>query len=258
MIKDVPRVIEEITDGLKKFTDVAVLGMSGGADSTLVAILCKLALGPKNVRALYMPYHFPYDQVEDLSPRTANHIEVPIQTISIQGIVNAFGMSNLLISRDKVVQGNIQARVRMILLYAKSNTIGVNDGIRARVIGTGNHSEGFIGYDTKGGDGLCDIFPLGSLFKSEIYQLLDHFRDEGVITEDMIDRVPSAGLWKGQTDEGELGHSYDAIELAIRSLIQGPQEGVSKETLEFVQDRFKKHSHKLALPKIINLRMFCE
>ena len=173
-------------------------------------------------------------------------------------LFRSFGMSNLLISQQKVVQGNIQARVRMILLYAKSNTIGVNDGIRARVIGTGNHSEGFIGYDTKGGDGLCDIFPLGSLFKSEIYQLLDHFRDEGVITEDMIDRVPSAGLWKGQTDEGELGHSYDAIELAIRSLIQGPQEGVSKETLEFVQDRFKKHSHKLAPPKIINLRMFCE
>lgn len=260
MVKDIPRVIEEITDRLKEFTDVAVLGMSGGSDSTLVAILCKEALGSENVRALYMPYQFSPERVGFHGGSfIAKHIGLQIQIVPIYGIVNSVVLSSLSISEDKVVQGNIQARVRMMLLYALSNTIGIQGGIQARVIGTGNHSEGFIGYDTKGGDGLCDIFPIGSLFKSEIYQLLDHFRDEGVITEAMINRVPSAGLWEGQTDEEELGHSYDAIELAIRSIGKDqPEPGVSRSTLDFVEDRFRKNRHKFSLPNLIHLRTFCE
>jgi NAD+ synthase len=110
-------------------------------------------------------------------------------------------------------------------------------------VGTGNKSEDYIGYDTKGGDALADVFPIGELFKSEVFQLLDYYRDRGVITEDMIDREPSAGLWEGQKDTDELEYTYDEMEPAILRAEHGELDH-SLAVDEYVWNRHLENKHK--------------
>jgi NAD+ synthase len=124
-------------------------------------------------------------------------------------------------------------------------------------MGTGNLSEDFIGYDTKGGDALADIFPIGQLFKSEVYKVLEYFRDNGKITEAMINRVPSAGLWENQTDEAELGCSYDAMEPAVRFILKNYStidESSLSDMQRFVWKRHLANKHKHEAPYVVTLR----
>ena len=152
----------------------------------------------------------------------------------------------------------------MCTLYTVAHHLGDKLGKRVRVIGTGNLSEDFIGYDTKGGDALCDIFPIGQLFKSEVYQLLDFFRDMGVIDEEHIDRIPSAGLWNGQTDEQELGHTYNTMEPIVKRFLEHakvqPLHTVEPtcDVSKFVLQRHLANKHKHEAPPVIELRQFCE
>ena len=110
--------------------------------------------------------------------------------------------------------------------------------------------------DTEGGDALADLFPIGDLFKSEVYQLLDYFVKEGMITEDLIDRVPSAGLWEGQTDEQELGYTYNEMEPAIIEIKKGGEIGQlsHSKVFHFVEDRHRKNKHKHEAPAVFALR----
>lgn len=166
-----------------------------------------------------------------------------------------------------VNKGNARSRARMTLLYGISHHLSNKLGKRVRVIGTGNLSEDFIGYDTKGGDALADLFPIGQLLKSEVYELLEFFRDQGVIEEDHIDRVPSAGLWDGQTDEQELGHSYASMEPIVKRLSGFDEhyleseigrlmldKNVDKELALFIVDRYVKNSHKHKAPPVTEVR----
>lgn len=161
------------------------------------------------------------------------------ETINIWGL--ATGFTNKLLDNDNrylsdLQRGNIRSRCRMVLLYGKCGQLSeANPGQRCRVVGTGNLSEDYIGFDTKGGDALCDYFPIGGLYKQEVYDLLDHFKAAGVITEDMIDRIPSAGLWEGQTDEGELGHSYNDMAPAVKLLSGWQIAHTDDEVSELVQ-----------------------
>ena len=147
-------------------------------------------------------------------------------------------------------QGNTRSRVRMAYLYGVAHHCG------GRVIGTGNLSEDFIGYDTKGGDALADYFPIGDLFKSEVYQLLDYYIAKGTITEDLVDRVPSAGLWEGQTDEGELGYTYNQMEPAIKEVMKDKVINATTHSpiFMFVKDRHLANKHKHEASKVIRLR----
>jgi NAD+ synthase len=150
----------------------------------------------------------------------------------------------------------------MCVLYGIAHDLAAQlPGRRVRVIGTGNLSEDFIGYDTKGGDALADLFPIGELFKSEVYQLLEHFRDLGTIGEENINRVPSAGLEAGQTDAGDLGYGYDEMEDAVRFCLANcddmPADGLDKIT-QFVWERHRRHSHKHEAPPVLSLRSLCD
>jgi NAD+ synthetase len=153
----------------------------------------------------------------------------------------------------------------MNVLYSICGELGARTKKRARVMGTGHLSEDLIGYDTKGGDALADLFILSDLVKSEVYQLAEHYQ----VPRSIIDAEPSAGLYEGQTDFGELGFTYAELEpatLALFSLIQTGKkpEQISTEDsvfkaleprhVQFVVGRYKIHFHKHQAPATVPLR----
>lgn len=258
MIGQPRKLVQYITSEISQFTDLAVVAMSGGADSTLVAILCTLALGPSSVYSLHLPMNQADDQTfNHRSWRTAERLGINKLRLPITEPVDALthllsqGCSSELSALNK---GNARARIRMCLAYGFCAHLGETHKKRARVIGTGNLSEDFIGYDTKGGDALADIFPIGELFKSEVYQLLEHFCKEGVIDASMIDYTPSAGLWPEQTDELELGYSYDQMEPSIRAFLKDPQMVPRNDVDRFVLERHRVHKHKHEAIPVLPLR----
>lgn len=245
-------LITEICAYIKSQTDVAVIGLSGGADSTLVAALCKKALGPQNVYGISMPYSL-YDK-EDFNYRSeslATYLDIWHQTIDIKDAVNdiAFPFAGNL---TDLSLGNIKSRVRMINLYTMANIL--SDGHeRVRVIGTGNLSEDWIGYDTKGGDALADFFPIGELVKSEVYELIDYLN----IPERLIDRVPSAGLEDGQTDEQDLGYSYDEMAPYVLNAFNKKNDFIrnhSSRLEAFIHNRHIANKHKHEAPPVASVR----
>lgn len=254
------KIIKEISD----FTDIAVIGLSGGADSTLVATLCREALGPENVYGVGMPYcDIDEKTFNGRSKLLADKLEIEYEEVSIKDPVKAASEELGFVEEDfPLIVGNMRSRMRMIYLYALCNYLSEVTKKRVRVIGTGNLSEDFIGYDTKGGDALADFFPIGQLYKSEVYELLDYFVQKGILTEDLIDRVPSAGLWEGQTDEAELGYSYNemqpAIEYCIKhyplmdALIKTNSQELT-DIIKFVWNRHIVNKHKHEAPKVLKV-----
>ena len=258
MIADINDLISEVRIKLREFTDIAVIGMSGGADSTLVALLCREALGADNVYAVHMPFgtqDFIGFNVQ--SVKIAEHLGfksfmAPISTICTE-VFNELEKSGLISSKKG--GGNTKARIRMTTLYSITESLSeLYPDKKVRVIGTDNYSENFLGYFTKYGDGGVDINPIEDLFKSEVYQLLDQFKSDGVILEEHINRTPSAGLWEGQTDEGELGFSYDEIEKSIIKILNG--DSLTTTCDKFVKRMHENTEHKRQIPYAINLNRF--
>ena len=198
--------------------DIAVIGLSGGADSTLVAALCCAAYGASNVHGVHLPCtDTDIQKFNARSVRLANHLGLPQHTFNIGATVK--GILEPLPYPSELTDGNTRARVRMTTLYALASCLGEEHaGKRVRVMNTCNLSEDLLGYCSKGGDALGDVAPIARLYKSEIYQLLNYLRDTGFILEEHIDREPSAGLWAGQTDAKELGYTYDELEPAMRAI----------------------------------------
>lgn len=258
---NIQKVIKKITHEIKKNVDTAVIGLSGGADSFLVMLLCETALGKENVYTYSMPYSETDIQTFNSKSRSyAEHIGVHHKTVNISETAKALTATVEDAAGEEASTlnaGNARSRARMCLLYGIAHHLSDKLKNRVRVMGTGNLSEDFIGYDTKGGDALADFFPIGQLFKSEVYKILEYFRDEGKITEEMINRVPSAGLWEDQTDEEELGYSYDDMEPAIRFILQNYNkvEDVTLSPIEmFVWTRHLENKHKHEAPPVVILR----
>ncbi|HJV38806.1 MAG TPA: NAD(+) synthase [Geothrix sp.] len=267
-VTDIRPAILAAVDGIKKEVDIAVIGLSGGADSTLCACLSVSALGADNVFGISMPACSIDDATFNARSASVahklgiNHITLDIQQ-AVSAVLSAWeeqvgpiGIHGI----SALNTGNTRARLRMINLYLTCMALGeAHPGKRVRVIGTGNLSEDYIGYDTKWGDGACDIFPISDFFKKEVYMALDCFTADGLIEETHIDRVPSAGLWPGHTDEGELGFTYDEMAPAILYCMRSGKGGCDDHTLrdpdfmkvvDFVRNRHKANSHKLRPPGI--------
>lgn len=187
----------------------AVLGLSGGVDSAVVAYLCARAFGPENVWAFRMPYKIS-------SPESLSHAKMVIddlgiheQVIEITGMVDGYALGEPDMTTHRL--GNVCARSRMIVLFDQSAEKG------ALPIGTGNKSERLFGYYTWHADDSPPINPLGDLFKTQVWQLA---RELGVPSE-IVEKPASADLIKGQTDEGDFGITYMKADRILHFLVQG-------------------------------------
>ncbi|MBN2111423.1 MAG: NAD+ synthase [Methanosarcinaceae archaeon] len=201
----------------------AVVGISGGIDSALTAYLTVEALGQENVLGIHMP-ELKLTPAEDVLDATemAERLGIEFRTIDISSPLMAF-LEAIPDSRPdfKQANGNLKARIRMSILYYYANSMG------KIVMGTGNKTEILLGYFTKYGDGGVDLEPLGDLYKTEVREMA---RLVGVPVE-IMDKAPSAGLWAGQTDEEELGISYELADRFLMLLLEGESPQMAQNTL---------------------------
>lgn len=216
-----------------------VLGMSGGLDSSVMAVLCKRAF-PQNTLGLIMPC---YSQPEDKThaQEVANKFAIPTTEIVLDSIYSALLHTLPDYRADpalgRLAKANLKVRLRMLALYCAANQL------RYMVAGSSNRSEIAVGYFTKYGDGGVDIMPLGNLVKAQVRELARFLG----IPQPIIDKPPSAGLWEGQTDEGEMGFSYNDLD---RYLLTGEASGEIRGKIESM---VAKSAHKRSLPPIPSL-----
>ena len=235
-----------IREELSKFDfSRGILGLSGGLDSTVSAYLAAEALGADNVTALIMPYGSSQKKDVEDAENVANTIGINTRTIDISPMVDAFYRN--FPTDSKVIMGNKMARERMSILYDFSAREG------ALIIGTSNKTELLLGYGTIHGDMASALNPIGDLYKTQVRRLASFLR----VPERIISKAPSAGLWPGQTDEGELGLSYDLIDSILYSLIdlrkpksQIIKEGYKVDAVERIIHLIKSSEFKRKLPPI--------
>ena len=181
-----------------------VFGLSGGVDSSVIAVLCKRAI-PDNVLAVIMPCYSSNADIED-ALLISDQFQIPTITINLNKVyselLNSFPKSMSNSDTQKIAEVNIKPRLRMTTLYYFANKLTY------LVVGTSNRSEIAIGYCTKYGDSGVDIRPLGNLLKGEVRDLARHLD----IPDKIIEKPPTAGLWEGQTDEGEMGITYEQLD----------------------------------------------
>lgn len=187
--------------------DRAVVGLSGGVDSSLSLTLAVKALGPDKVRALFMPYRTSDPDSKRHAELIAKQVGVDVMEIDISGQIDLY--YDLFPSADAIRRGNKMARERMSILYDHSQAW---NGL---VVGTSNRTEILLGYGTLYGDTASALNPLGALYKTQVFALARFVNVPGQI----IDKPPSADLWTGQTDEDELGFSYDKVDRLLHHMI---------------------------------------
>ncbi len=226
----------------------AVINLSGGLDSALSLALAVEALGSENVFALRLPYRTSSADSLEHAQLLIDKYDIPSETMDISDMVDP------LINRDpdisKVRRGNILARMRMIAMYDKSEVF------KGLPIGTSNKTEILLGYSTLWGDMASAINPIGDLYKTQVRQLS---RALG-IPAPIIDKPPSADLWAGQTDEEELGFTYEQVDQLLYLLVDhrySPQEcieeGFDEKFVNAVITRVRRNQFKRMMPPIAKL-----
>ncbi len=225
-----------------------VLGLSGGLDSALSCYLAAEALGPENVLAVRMPYR-------TSSAESLAHAQLVIDALGVQSLTIPITdmvepLFNLYPDMEKRRKGNIMARQRMIVLFDQSELF------KGLVLGTGNKTEILLGYSTLYGDSACALNPLGDLYKTQVRQLAAAMG----VPEPLIQKPPSADLWVGQTDEDELGFTYNEVDKLLYLLVDQrftPQEcidsGFKEVFVHAVIERIRKSQFKRVLPPIAKL-----
>jgi NAD+ synthase len=226
----------------------AVIGLSGGIDSSLSCVLTTEALGPENVLAVRMPY-------KDSSPDSMDHALMVIEQCGIHEVtVPITEMVDPYFERfpemDQVRKGNIMARARMMVLYDQSAQF------HGLVVGTSNKTEILLGYTTLFGDSACALNPIGDLYKTQVRQLAAAMGVPDVI----IKKPPTADLWVGQTDEGELGFTYDEVDRLLILMVDqrfSPEDcaeaGFEPGFIDEAIERIRRSQFKRVLPPIAKL-----
>ena len=217
----------------------AVVGMSGGLDSSVAAVLCRRAL-TQNTLGLIMPCHSSQED-EEHARAVASKFSITTQIMILDTVfdtlLKALPANRAGPALSQLTEANLKARLRMLTLYYAANQL------EYMVVGSSNRSELSVGYFTKYGDGGVDIMPLGNLVKGQIRELASFLG----IPQQIIDKPPSAGLWQGQTDEGEMGLSYQELD---HYLVTGE---ASNELRGKITSMIAAGSHKRLPPPIASL-----
>jgi len=219
-----------------------VLGLSGGIDSACTAALCRRAVG-ENVLGVLMPCRSSPEDAE-MAHLVADAFDLKTITVDLGPAYDAL-LAGLPSGVSDMAQANIKPRLRMATLYALAQTRNY------LVAGTGNKSELEIGYFTKYGDSGVDVEPLGDLYKGQVRRLA---RELGV-PQPVMDRPPSAGLWGGQTDEGEMGMTYGKLDVVLVAIRTRRTDEVDPGLLGKVQQMMAASAHKRAMPPTPELQL---
>ena len=252
-IKDKAFIISALTYFIKEETRKAgfekvVVGLSGGVDSSLSAFLAVKSLGKENVIGISMPYRTSSRESIEDAKLVAETLNIEFHEIDITPQIDAY--YEKFKDADRIRKGNKMARERMSILYDFAHWK------KALVLGTSNKSELLIGYSTRWGDGAHDINPLGDLYKTQVWQIAEHIG----VPERIVKKKPSADLWPGQTDEGEIGityHTLDQILLAYVDLRLRKEEiikaGFEEKTVERVLNLVKNSQYKRKMPIVCKI-----
>ena len=243
-------LVEFLRESFKKAGfSKAVLGLSGGIDSALVAYLLRDALGKENVLAIMMPY-------KSSNPDSLNHAKLVIEdlkinskTIEITDMIDAYFKNEE--EATSLRMGNKMARERMSILFDYSSKEN------ALVVGTSNKTEIYLGYSTQFGDSACALNPIGDLYKTNIWDLSRYLK----IPNELIEKKPSADLWEGQTDEQEMGLTYkEADQVLYRMLEENKKveevlaEGFNKDLVDNIVKRMNRSEYKRRMPLIAKIK----
>jgi len=243
-------LVEFLRESFKKAGfSKAVLGLSGGIDSALVAYLLRDALGKENVLAIMMPY-------KSSNPDSLNHAKLVVEdlginskTIEITDMIDAYFKNEK--EATSLRMGNKMARERMSILFDYSSKEN------ALVIGTSNKTEIYLGYSTQFGDSACALNPIGDLYKTNIWDLSRYLK----IPNELIEKKPSADLWEGQTDEQEMGLTYkEADQVLYRMLEENKKveevlaEGFNKDLVDNILRRMNRSEYKRRMPLIAKIK----
>lgn len=232
--------------------EVAVIALSGGIDSTLTSHLAVEALGKENVHGLVLPSEVNREQNMSDAERVASELlDIDYDVIEVEPLVDAvLGAYPGFDENDRedyqITTGNLRARLRAVLNYVTANH---RNGL---VLGTGNRSEAAVGYFTKYGDGAVDCHPIANLYKQQVRQLARHVG----VPEDLAEKTASAELWADQTDEGELGLTYDTLDSILALHIDGPltvsatarELDIDESVIEDIRAMYEGSAHKRQAP----------
>ena len=243
-------LVEFLRESFKKAGfSKAVLGLSGGIDSALVAYLLRDALGKENVLAIMMPY-------KSSNPDSLNHAKLVVEdlginskTIEITEMIDAYFKNEK--EATSLRMGNKMARERMSILFDYSSKEN------ALVVGTSNKTEIYLGYSTQFGDSACALNPIGDLYKTNIWDLSRYLK----IPNELIEKKPSADLWEGQTDEQEMGLTYKEADQVMYRLLEENKtveevlaEGFNKDLVDNIVRRMNRSEYKRKMPLIAKIK----
>ncbi len=226
----------------------AVIGLSGGVDSALAATLSAKALGPENVLALILPYRTSNPESRADAEEMVRQLHIQSRVIDITPMVDPY--LEQYVHGDAKRRGNVMARERMLILYDQS------EEFHALVIGTSNKTEALLGYTTQFGDNAAALHPLGDLYKTQVWQLAEAMG----VPPNIVKKAPSADLWAGQTDEGELGFTYATADQILYLLVderRRPEEivamGFDERVIREIERRIQRNHFKRVMPPVAKL-----
>ena len=239
------KLSERITRWIRDQVEAAgaagvVVGLSGGIDSAVVAVLTKRAMGD-NVLALLLPCRSLVEDERD-ALLVADTFGIRRERVDLSPVYDSFLCQ--LPDAGEMCQANLKPRLRMTALYYFANKLNY------LVAGTGNKSERLMGYFTKFGDGGADFLPLADLTKSQVRKLAEELG----IPPRVIERPPSAGLWAGQTDEEEMNIRYEELDKIIISLEKREESKLQRTQLSYVKGMIARSRHKRNIPPIFHLK----
>ena len=226
--------------------DGAVLGLSGGIDSTLTAHLAVEALGTDGLHGITMPAEVNDPDVMSDAERVADDLGIEYDVVEIQPIADGFLEAFPDAAADRMARGSVYVRTRAVCNYLVANAEN------RVVLGTGNRAEAMTGYFTKYGDQAVDCNPIGNLYKMQVRQLAAHVG----VPRDLVMQEPTAGMWEGQTDAEELGLDYDTVDAILAVHVDG---GLSRDAtaheldvpataVDRIVELYERSAHKRSMP----------